>query len=111
MEVWYIAQFVGGAIKWVLDSEISRDLLNRLENTTCGEELFFQTVLLNSPFSENIINNNLRIMDWNVKSPPKVLREEDFRKIIGSNCLFCRKVDSKASKMLIKLLMNKICLG
>lgn len=56
MEVWYIVQFVGGAIKWVLDSEISRDLLNRLENTTCGEELFFQTVLLNSPFSENIIN-------------------------------------------------------
>lgn len=101
----------GGAIKWVLDSEISRDLLNRLENTTCGEELFFQTVLLNSPFSENIINNNLRIMDWNVKSPPKVLREEDFHKIIDSNCLFCRKVDSKASKMLIKLLMNKICLG
>ena len=62
MEVWYIVQFVGGAIKWVLNSEISRDLLNRLENTTCGEELFFQTVLLNSPFSENIINNNLRIM-------------------------------------------------
>lgn len=53
----------------------------------------------------------LIVMDWNVKSPPKVLREEDFHKIIDSNCLFCRKVDSKASKMLIKLLMNKICLG
>ena len=98
----------GGAIKWVLDSEISRDLLNRLENTTCGEELFFQTVLLNSPFSENIINNNLRIMDWNVKSPPKVLREEDFHKIIDSSCLFCRKVDSKSSKMLIKITDEQI---
>lgn len=50
-------------------------------------------------------------MDWNVKSPPKVLREEDFHKIIDSRCLFCRKVDSKSSKMLIKLLMNKFCLG
>lgn len=96
----------GGAIDWVLDSDISKDLLLRLENTTCGEEIFFQTVLLNSPLKNSIVNNNLRYTDWSVHCPPKFLNDEDYDKIIKSHNIFCRKIDSNlSSKLISKLLL------
>lgn len=88
----------------VLFSDLSKDLLYRLTNTTCGEEVFFQTVLMNSNLKDTIINTNLRYIDWSVPHPPKVLLEDDYNNIVRSKSLFCRKIDSKKSaKLLIKL--------
>ncbi len=91
----------GGAVNYILYSEISKDLLKRLMNTTCAEELFFQTVLINSPYKNSIVNDNLRYIDWSVHTPPKYLTVEDYDKICQSEKLFCRKIDSSLSKDLI----------
>ena len=98
----------GGVIDYILHSDISQDLLHRLTDTTCGEEIFFQTVLYNSPFKRDMVNNNLRYIDWSVANPPKYLLLQDEERILTSNCLFCRKIDSFLSKELIQKLMSRI---
>lgn len=92
------------AVNEVVNGETSEDLLQRLKNTTCGEEVYFQTILMNSNLRDTIFNNQLRYIDWNVKNAPGVLIDEDFDKIVKGKALFCRKLDSTVSKsLLIKL--------
>ena len=96
------------AVNFILNSEIAKDLLNRLKDSTCGEEIYFQTILMNSLFANKIINDNLRYIDWNVCSPPKFLNEEDYERIISSRTLFCRKIDSYISSKLLNMLIRFI---
>lgn len=90
-----------GAVEEYLFGDVAQDLLERLSDTTCGEEVFFQTVLWNSKYREKIVKNNLRYVDWTVKAPPKFLEECDYKKIVDSDNCFCRKIDSVKSKSLI----------
>lgn len=72
------------AVETILTSSIAKDLLCKLNNTTCAEEIYFQTVLMNSRLKGTIINNNLRYIDWSNKNPPKILQDIDFEKIVLS---------------------------
>lgn len=97
-----------GAINTILHGDIAVDLLGRCKNTFCCEEIYFQTVLLNSSYKNKIINNNLRYIDWNVHNGPKILEINDWAKISEEDFLFCRKIDSSKSQMLIEKLENHI---
>ena len=96
------------AAQYILISPIAKDLLKRLKNSTCGDEIFFQTVLMNSNFADRIVHNNMRYIDWSVISPPKFLTVEDYEKIISSRTLFCRKIESKTATELLPLLITGI---
>lgn len=82
-----------GAVEYCLNSIIAKDLMKRLKNTTCGEEIFFQTVMMNSPYKDKLVNDNLRYIDWSVQNGPKVLDLSDIKKVCTEQFLFCRKVD------------------
>lgn len=59
-----------------------------------GDEFLFQTIIMNSPYRDRVINNNYRYIDWSEKKPnPKILRNNDLEKIINSPMLFARKFD------------------
>lgn len=70
------------------------------------DEIFFQTIIFNSKFKNNIytINNSyessmgfgaLRYIDWKTGPEyPKVLSKEDYIKMLKSNCLFARKISN-----------------
>lgn len=92
------------AVYEVLNSKIGKHLLRNLKYSLCGEEIYFQTVLMNSKLKHNIINNNLRYVDWYVQNPPKVLDINDYPKIKKSNCLFCRKIEYPKSLELCRKL-------
>ncbi len=97
------------AVEYILKADLTQDLISRLKYSLSGEEVFLQTILLNSPYREQIINNNLRYIDWtSTPKPPKTLTSDDFAKIMGANALFCRKVDPIASKDLLALLDKEI---
>lgn len=98
----------GEAVKEVLYGELSKDLLGRLRNSIIGEEIFFQTVLMNSELRESVESNKLRYIDWECETPPKVLSETDFDVIMASKVLFCRKIDSKYSRSLLDRLLKHI---
>ena len=85
------------AVEYILTSSIANEMLRTLKNSAIGEEIFFQTVLMNSPYRTKINPNNLRYSDWSVKNAPKNLSLEDFDKIKSSKCLFCRKLSSNST--------------
>lgn len=74
-------------------------LLRRLANTYIPEELFFQTLLLNSPYKNKIINDNKRMIVW---PGPKTLSIEDFGEMTSGKYLFARKIDIVKSHELLK---------
>ncbi|MEH2007739.1 MAG: hypothetical protein V7K81_21880, partial [Nostoc sp.] len=69
--------------------------VNRFNYTYCPDELFYQILILNSPFKEKIINTSLTYLEWsNVNSlHPKILEKNDFEKLRESEKLFARKFD------------------
>lgn len=95
--------FHKSAISELLSNPITKKLYRKLFLSVCGEELFFQTILMNSPLKDKLVNNNLRYIDWNANNPPKIVTEEDFDKIINSRALFCRKIDYQSDSLVLKL--------
>lgn len=73
-------------------------------HTLIPEEFFFQTIIMNSPYKENVVEKNLRYTDWSGKngSRPSFLDETDYEKIIKSGDFFARKIDSNISDKLLK---------
>ena len=96
------------AVKEVLYNPIAADLLKRLSNSTNAEEIYMQTILMNSPCNKRIVNNNLRYIDWMTQPAPKVLSDEDYEKVVQSRTLFCRKIDSTISKGILDKLREKM---
>lgn len=62
------------------------------------DELFFQTILLNSQSSaivSRLVNNCLRFVDWDNPNPatPATITNEYFESLVASQSLFARKFD------------------
>lgn len=85
------------------------DYLKRFKFTFCAEEIFFQTIVLNSPFKDKVVNNNLRHIVWEMRNGniPAVLDETDLESLKGSSHLFARRFDYPASEKIISLLKEK----
>ena len=78
---------------------------NFLRYTWGSDEFIFQTIIMNSPFKENVVNRNYRYIDWPPGSArPKVLLSEDFEKMQASDNLFARKLDVNADQHIFDLL-------
>jgi hypothetical protein len=60
------------------------------------DEIFFQTIVLNSPFNASVVNDDLRFLEWRnpaVAGGPAILQKQDFGKLMQSSKLFARKFD------------------
>ncbi len=97
------------AVDFLLNSDFAKSFLDKLKWSLDGEELFIQTVLMNSCLSDKVVNDNLRYIDWvSHNGIPETLDESNFNDITTGRFLFCRKVDSIYSSKLIKRLINYI---
>ena len=69
------------------------------------DEFLFQTILLNSPFAGQVVNENCHYYKHPPKTPsPKTFDITDFEDIIGSDRLYARKFDMvKAPELLEKI--------
>ena len=86
--------------------------LRFMRTVHCVDEMFFQTLLLNSPCRDRVVNDYRRYIDWSdcergIGGSPNVLTESDFDKIVASNALFCRKVVQPRSDELIRKLIER----
>ncbi|MES2757510.1 MAG: beta-1,6-N-acetylglucosaminyltransferase [Pseudomonadota bacterium] len=72
----------------------------------CPDEMFFQTVVMNSPFGQRVLHYHFRHIQWTPGSSrsPKVLGAADFGAIAASPAHFCRKLEPAASAALLPLL-------
>lgn len=74
------------------------DFLRYHQRSLLPDEMFFQTILLNSQAEHiraNLVNNCLRFVDWDNPNPatPATLSEKYFDALIASKSLFARKFD------------------
>jgi hypothetical protein len=108
----------GGSSWWALSRECITELLARIERepsivrffqtVLCPDEMFFQTLVMNSRFRGRVLSQNFRYIQWPAHGSrnPKVLDEADFERIRASNAHFCRKLDSRQSAGLLHRLMQ-----
>lgn len=99
------------ALNYVLAHSEKYNVLDSIKNVTIPEEFYFQTILMNSDFRNNISSNNITYNDWTKErhgSLPAILDETDFSKIEAGNYYFARKIDSSVSKELIKKISKNI---
>jgi len=83
----------------------NKDFVKYFQFTWGSDEIFFQTILYNSPYKEQMVNDNLRYIDWSLGSArPKNLTVADFDKLVSSNKLFARKFNREIDAEVIELL-------
>lgn len=86
--------------------------LNYFKYTQLADEMIFQIFVMNSPFKDNVINDNNRFIPWPDSGPhPYTLTKEFYNEIVNSNQLFARKfdmdVDSEIFDLIDKNILNK----
>lgn len=89
--------------------------VDRFRHTSCCDEIFFHTILFNSPLRGSIVKNSLRYVDWMPKRAgehlPRTLDETDIPELERTKALFCRKIHPQVSKEVINWIKNKISNG
>jgi hypothetical protein len=105
----------GGSQWWSLTGDCAKFILDYCSKypsiirffkyVHCPDEIFFQTILLNSKYKNKVVNNNLRYIDWGEEhASPKLLQVSDYENIINSDSLFARKFNiEKDSTILDRL--------
>jgi hypothetical protein len=73
--------------------KVRPDVLRFFEHVYIPDEVFFQTVLMNSEQASSIVDDNLRYIDWQARPAPKILTTEDLPALVESRKLFARKFD------------------
>jgi len=97
--VGYILDFLGN----------NPDYIKFFEHTYAPDEIFFQTILMNSPLAGKVVNDDKRYIDW-VSGPdyPRTLTVADYDKIMKSDAFFARKFDERRDREVIdKLILKK----
>lgn len=106
-------QLYGGGTWWSFSRECCEfistyvdsnpQFLKKFNYTFCAEEIFYQTLILNSPFKNNVVNDHLRHILWEFKNGnvPGNLDESDYDSIISSTHLFARRFEYPVSEGLL----------
>lgn len=73
------------------------------------DEIIFPTLVLNSPFRETVVNNNLRHIDWQEQQAhPAILSTKDFDQLRDSPQFFARKFDLKVDADILDMIENRL---
>jgi len=105
----------GKAMFWMLTPSRAMHVVNYVEKnpqlerffkyTWGSDEVVFQTILMNSPYKDELVNNDYRYIDWSAGGAhPKILTLDDFENLKNSDDLFTRKVNLEKSSDLLDAL-------
>lgn len=78
------------------------------EHVFIPDELFFQTIVMNSQLRDSVENDSLRHIDWSREPAPAVLTRDDRAALVSSPKLFARKFDETADAEILDLLDDHI---
>lgn len=115
----------GGSSYWCLSIECveyihdfvinNEDYVRYFKSVYIPDEIFFQTILLNSPLKDSLINDSLRYTKWapqtaslKERGSPMILGKNDFEDMAKSSKLFARKFDLTKDTDVLDLIDEKI---
>lgn len=82
------------------------------KHTFIADEGFFQTVMMNTSYRADIVNDDMRAIDWvpegTVKLRPRTFVSRDAGFLMQSKHLFARKFDETVDSKILDLLETKI---
>lgn len=88
-------------------------IFDTFKKTKCCDEIFVQTLLMNSKYRKNLYYSEeeqryscLRYVDWN-RGNPYVFTIEDYQLLLSSECIFARKFDLKKDEKILNKLMEE----
>lgn len=107
-------KWFGGSSYWCLTRDCieyvdeltkrNKRLVKFFEHIGIPGEIFFQTVLLNSPFKDQVVNDSLRYIVWPNARHPAILGKQHFDLFIGTNNLFARKFDITVDETVLDMI-------
>lgn len=111
--IYYGSQWwnlTNNAIKYILDyTKQNPNFLKRFNYTWGSDEFYFQSILLNSEFNNNCINDNLRYLIWGVGTPINfTIKDYDDIKNNINNNIFSRKFDENFDNDIINKLYKDL---
>jgi hypothetical protein len=114
----------GGSSYWSMSRECSEwvyEFLRRrpsyirfFKYVDVPDEMFFQTIVLNSPLRATLVNDDLRYLEWRnpaLAGGPAVLGKDDLGKLARSPKLFARKFDITHDRDVLDLIDSRILEG
>jgi hypothetical protein len=98
----------GECARHVTKEALSNEKLNSFLKYCWGtDEFLVTTLIMNSPFKAQAVNNNLRYIDWSEGKPnPKTLTISDFFELKMSDMLFARKFDTNVDSAILDKIDN-----
>lgn len=67
-------------------------------------EIFFQTLLLNSPFKDQVVNKSLWYIAWSNTRHPAILNKQHFDLFMSTDNLFARKFDITVDETVLDMI-------
>jgi hypothetical protein len=100
---------------WTLTLDCALYMVNYIEShpdvqryfkyTFGSDEFIYQTIIMNSTYKADVINNNYRYVDWTQGGfRPKFLGTADFEQLINNDCLFARKFNIDTDENILDLI-------
>lgn len=88
---------------------------NFYENTLVPDESFFHTLIMNSPYKTDVVNQNLFYLKWgetlSERNSPQLLKKENIDSIRNSHMFFARKFDENIDKEVIEYFVKTVSLN
>ena len=75
--------------------------------SVCGDEVFLQSVAMESPCRDTVVNNPLRAIDW-TRGEPYTYRAGDVEELLLSENLFGRKFDENIDPTAIEKIVSHL---
>lgn len=112
MEAW------GGSSYWWLSREAAEHVrawiashpraYRFFRHVDVPDEILFQTILMNSPLRDAVINDELRVVDWTRRPMPWTFRADDLTMLRGSPKLVARKFDMTVDTAILDLVDREL---
>lgn len=110
-------QFFGGSAYWTLTQECveyidayarsNHRIMNFFRHILIPDEIFFQTILMNSDHKEHIVQGNLRYIIWNEDPHPEMLQKKHYKELMSTDKLFARKFDMTIDADVLDMIDNE----
>jgi hypothetical protein len=113
-EIPKMLKFIGKSAYWTITPNCATYILAYIERleldsflkyTLGSDEFIFQSIIMNSPYHEEVINNNYRYSDQlEDGSAIKTLTAKDFNKIIFADSIFAGKFDIEVDAEILDMI-------
>lgn len=100
----------GKHVRYILETlEQNKALVRFFKLSWAPDEMLFQTILYNSAYRKDMVNDNLRYIDWSEGNKnPKLLTSEDLSPMLQSGKFFARKFSAAKDAAVLDMLDRQL---